>query len=359
MPVLPDDGDNIANDIASAFDTVEAPAAAPADAAPPPSDSGRPRDEIGRFAKPNEAPQDRQETAPPIDQAAQSPEAAQEAQPAATPGGPPPGWSPTAKALWHEGKLPPEVVQAVQKREEEVNKGLAKLQEYKGLDPYVQMAAQHGTTVTAALDNYIRAEQRLEKDPVGGIRWLCQQYGVDPAMLAGQAPRPPEGQQVEQQPYPQLDPRTLAPILSPLLNPLQQQLAQLQQQYYGEKQAVTQSSVEAFFSDPANRYAENVADQMVTILHSGMVDKTKPNALQEAYQQACWSNPEIRGLLINEQQAKAAADKVAKAKAAADQARAAGRSITSSPNAGAPPPQRADHEDLRAFIAEQFDGARL
>jgi hypothetical protein len=358
MPVLPDEGDNVADDIAAAFESVEAPAAAPAEIAPAPSDGGRPRDEVGRFAKTNEAPQERQEAAPADITPPAAEQQPQEAAPAAAPGGPPPGWSPTAKALWHEGKLPPEIVQAVQKREEEVNKGLAKLQEYKGLDPYVQMAQSAGTTVTAALDNYIRAEQRLEKDPVGGIRWLCQQYGVDPAQLAGQPARPPEGQQPGEQVYPPLRPETLAPYLSPLLSPLQQQLAELRNSYYGEKQAVTQSSVEAFFSDPANRYAENVADQMVTFLQSGIVDKTKPNALQEAYQQACWSNPEIRGLLIKEQEAKSAAEKAAKAKAAADQARAAGRSVTSTPNAGAPPPQRADHEDLRAQIAEAFE-ARL
>jgi hypothetical protein len=48
---------------------------------------------------------------------------------------------------------------------------------------YANRARQSGTTLPEAVGRYIAAEEFLEKDPVGGIRWLCENYGVDPRSL--------------------------------------------------------------------------------------------------------------------------------------------------------------------------------
>jgi hypothetical protein len=43
---------------------------------------------------------------------------------------------------------------------------------------YMAMARNSGVSLSSALDNYVRAEQLLERDPVAGIKWLMANYGV-------------------------------------------------------------------------------------------------------------------------------------------------------------------------------------
>ncbi|MFM2126168.1 MAG: hypothetical protein RL328_2619 [Acidobacteriota bacterium] len=357
MAVLPDEGDDLAGDISAAFDQVENDA--PVEAAPPPQESepsARARDDQGRFARDQERQEQERQAKTPDETTAP-------AQESATPAGPPPGWSPTAKAAWAEGTIPAPVIEAIQKREAEINKGFAKLQEYKGLDAYAEMARNSGTTIQTALENYIRAEQRLEKDPRGGILWLCQRYGVDPSQLAGRPQVVPQAAPQQDGQPAALTPDVLAPYIQPLLQsqlaPIQQKLASWEQQQQSQQQRVVGDVIERFANDPANQYFENVEAKVIDFLRLPDIQAIPDlnQRLTEAYQRACWSDPEIRGLLIKEQSTKEAADRAAKAKASASQARAAGRSITSTPSAS-PPPARADHEDLRAFIAEQFEGAR-
>jgi len=69
------------------------------------------------------------------------------------------------------------------RREDEVNRGLSKLAEYKGLDQYADMARQSGTNLATALERYVAAEQVLERNPIQGLLWLAQTYGVQPQAL--------------------------------------------------------------------------------------------------------------------------------------------------------------------------------
>lgn len=321
----------------------------------------RPRDESGRFAPrdPAQAQPSAQPVAKAAAAAAQPGAAPAEAQPQpeATdkPLGPPPGFSPTTKAAWNKPEWSAEDVASlkrdVAKRETEIERGFAKLRDYKDLDPYVSMATNSGTTLPEAVKRYVEAENFLERDPIGGLRWLCQNYKVDPRQLLGdgtsaqpQPPAQPNGQPQPQQPQPQVD-------LRPVMEPIMQELRQLRSIVYGDKQAQTQQTVSAFFADPANKYAENVADQMAAMIQSGQATD-----LKDAYDKACWWNPEIRGLLIKEDQDRKAADQAAKAKKAADQARQAGRSITGGMGAAnAPGPSASDN--LRATLEEQFASA--
>ena len=315
------------------------------------------RDERGRFKPKQAATVDDQVTS--TDTAVKVETAAEGDQ--AKPLTPPPGWSPAAKAAFAE--LPEEVRQSVAKREAEIDRGFAKLKDYKALDSYVEMARQSNTTLPEALERYIAAEQLLERDAVNGLKWLCKNYNIDPRQLLDGAvttgavtTTEPNShgttlwhQQNQPAPTPQID-------LSRYLAPVFQEINSLKQTVVGERQAKTMAEVDAFFSDPKNIYAENVADQMAMLITQAR-SQGEDISLSQAYDTACWMNPEIRGLLIKKQSHDRAASEAAKLKAAANQARHAGQSITGGP-AATPPPAASDPENLRASLERQFAGVR-
>lgn len=259
--------------------------------------------------------------------------------------GPPPGWSVASKAAFDE--LPESVRADIAKREREIDQGFAKLKEYKPLERFVETAKQHGMEPAEFFESYRRAEEYLQRDPQNAILWLCQNYGVDPSQIGGQKANEQTA-----------DAQQADPAMQPLLqeiNSLKQQLARvntLEQTVYGEKQAQATSKVEAFFSDPKNKFAENVAPQMLGLIQQANASG-QPVDLNQIYETACYMNPEVRDALIKERLNADAKAKAAKAKQAADQARQAGASITGGPTAtqaGAEP----DSENLRALLEQNY-----
>jgi hypothetical protein len=81
----------------------------------------------------------------------------------------------------------------------------------------------------------------------------------------------------------------------------------------------------------------------------------QPVDLPSIYDTACFMNPEVRAALIKEQTGKVQSEQIAKAKQTADQARAAGASITGGPSAT--PPPVAPNLDLRASLEQSFAAA--
>lgn len=245
---------------------------------------------------------------------------------------PPPGWSPTAKVAFD--KLPPEVQQAVANREEEVNRGFAKFQEYKPIDRYMDMARQSGTTLDKALENYVGIENRLRQDFPTGIAELCQRQGVHPVALAnailarhGASPQQDaSGDQEQVRQQASYDPAVMQKI-SALENMVRQQADFVQQQ---QNQGV-QTEIQRFASNPEHKFFENVKADMGRLINAGQAE-----SLYDAYDMACWANKEIRALLIKQQAAPSVngADAVQKAKAAA-KATGGAPSAGFKPNAGA------------------------
>ncbi len=237
---------------------------------------------------------------------------------------PPPGWSPAAKVAF--AALPAEVQQSVAKREDEVNKGFAKLAEYRPLERFIEQARQSGTTLDRALENYTGIERALRSDFVGGIANLCQRQGVDPIALAnvilarnGVTPTQPG----ETGAAPQANQNAQRVDLSPVM----QKISALENYIQQQQSQGVQSEIQRFASDPKHTFFDNVKEQMGHLINAGVAAD-----LADAYDKACWANPEIRGLLIKQQSAPS--DQSASAKAAT-QARQAAKSITGSPIAGA------------------------
>lgn len=256
---------------------------------------------------------------------------------------PPPGWAPAAKAAY--ASLPPEVQEAVARREQEINNGFAKLREYKGLDEYAAMARESGTTLKDALDRYRAAEDSLERDFVGGIAQLCQMYQVHPMQLAqtfiqaygGQAPQGRPG-------IPQGDPQAglLARELADIKGTVRTLISERER---AEQEAINQS-LEAFAAE--NMYFEDVRQDMALLIREGRAD-----SLEQAYNMACRMHPEIGDLLIKQQAAPQ------NARARVDQARRASSGL----KPGAPvgkPSGSSQSNDLRSAIEEAWaDSAGL
>ncbi len=226
----------------------------------------------------------------------------------------PASWSPAAKATFD--KLPPEVQQAVAKREQEIDHGLRrKSEEVKRYEPLEQIIAPRravwaaqGMDETTAIKTLLAAQDLLERDPKQGLEFLARSYGVNIASLSAQ----PQGQPYQAQPARDSHPEIAA---------LKQQLQVLQSQVQTAQTAPIVNQIEAFQNDPANLYFENVRDDMAVLLHNG-----KASDLKEAYEMACWMRPDIRPLLQTAQPSPA---NVTQDKAA--QARRAAVSVTGAP----------------------------
>ena len=245
----------------------------------------------------------------------------------------PASWSPAAKATFD--KLPPEVQQAVAKREQEIDHGLRrKSEEVKRYEPLehvlaprrAQWAAQ-GLDDVQAVKTLLAAQDLLEKNPIQGIEFLARSYGVN--LNTAQ----PQGQPYQAQPARDSHPEIAA---------LKQQLQVLQSQVQTAQTAPIVSQIDAFQNDPANLYFENVRDDMAVLLHNG-----KASDLKEAYEMACWMRPDIRPFLQTTQAPAAPVqDKAA-------QARRAAVSVTGSPGQTRVPKSNGSIEDdIRAAFEE-------
>jgi hypothetical protein len=255
----------------------------------------RARDDRGRFAaKPGEPPQTPAVADP-------------QAQTEAVVFKPPAGWNAAAKAEF--ARLPPAVQESVAKREQEINRGFAVLADYKGLDEFTPLIKASGTTHAEVMRRALDWERSLKTNPVDTVLHVAKIAGVDLARLVGM-----QGQRGNQAPpQPQ---QTQAPAFDP------RQVEALVQRTIAEREAT--SHVERFLSDPANVHAETVADHMAALISSGQAKD-----LQDAYDRACWSNPEIRATLVNQQRAP---DQQTRNRQVADQARRAGRAISGAPS---------------------------
>lgn len=310
--------------------------AEPAQAAPAP-DGGQLRTETGQFAKKPEAGQKSSEQQP---QAG----AEQVASPAIRP---PASWSAAAKSAF--AALDPIVQQEVLKREKDIEDGAAQWQT-KGerlnrldtvLAPRRERFQLAGVDEIQAIQALFAAQDLLERDPYSGLAYLARQYGVDLRRFTGGMQAQP-GQAPAQQPQLQ---QLIQAAVQQSLQPFQAELSQQRQHVQQQAQAPYVAQVSAFASDPKNLYFENVRSQMIDLLQAG-----RASTLEAAYDMACWSDPNIRGLLQKQQ----ATDAEQAARAKADAARRAGGSTVGSPAPGSIPAGSGPAPSLREELSRAW-----
>jgi hypothetical protein len=306
---------------------------------------GEARDEQGRFAKPGEAVQSQQ---------SQSPNSGQGEPGAGSAIVPPSTWSATAKAKF--AGLDPVVQQEVLRREQEMDRGRAQWQQgaerLNRLDavlrPRTEQFRLAGIDDVRAIETLFAAQDFLNRDPVEALLYLGRTSGVNWQAFVGRL----QGQPA--QGNPQLNaPQQLPPQLQPMARQLetltnwatqQQQIAE-QARMQGHQQTVQQ-----FASDPSNMYFENVKGRMSQLIRSGVAKD-----LPDAYSQACWADPEVRKLMLQEEQTQRQADVQAKQRAKAAEARRASGSITGSPSPGASPGGQARPQSVLSALSQAWD----
>lgn len=227
-------------------------------------------------------------------------------------------WKKDLEASW--ATLPPEVQEEIARRESDMFTGL---EQYRG-------AAQAGRTFTNLLTPFLPDLQAAGIAPETHVQNLLQAHHI---LTKGS---PEQKEMVVRAlledvglPY---QGQAEAPYVDPAVANLQQQFrevtTQLQQQRQLEAtraRAEVQKTLDAFFSDPANEYAETVAPIMTRLLQSGTATD-----LKSAYDQAVWLDPTVRAKVLAAQRAtEEEAARVAATKKAEEAKKAASANVKS------------------------------
>lgn len=292
------------------------------------------RDEKGRFAKAEEKTEETPtQAAQPTE--AQATEQTQEQPPEAKPVAPPATWSAAAKAEF--AKLPDVIRREVAKREQDFAKGIQQHAEKSKLadkflnefQPYEHIFRSMGATYDQFLRDSLATEYRLRTaSPQEKTQLFLQyahRYGADLSILPQligasqtQDGQPDINALVQQQ---------VQQLVGPLAQRIQgweQQVTASQRNAAIELEKQLQSQIDAFQSatdesgNPKNVFFENVRGAMSALIGSGQA-----TSLEQAYEMACYANPEVRQALIAQQQSKAEAERLEEARRKAAEAKRA------------------------------------
>lgn len=262
------------------------------------------RDDSGKFSAKEKAPKEVLEHKPIIEKIA-APEAVHA----------------DIKAEWE--KLSPKAQAALVKREADIHKGMTTMDEERNFAkemnktflPYMPLINSVGSTPSQAITemlNYAHILQTGTPQAKGQLlNQLAQRHGADLRVTP----------QVAQQPAYQL--QSVQQELKQTKQQLQQLPELIKQQ---QEKAQLQGVIDAFASDPVNAHYEKVKPIMASLLSSGAAKDMK-----DAYDRACYADPEIRSTLEAEKTKATEAKRVADIKAKSEKARSASSSIRGLP----------------------------
>jgi len=314
---------DLAAALGAAYDKATQEAEAPPSEESKPSEGDRARDDRGRFAQKAEKSE-----AQPAEAAAPEP-----AEPAIEA---PASWAAEKRAAW--STLPPDVRKYIAEREAEAHRQIStqgqEVSRYRelaeALQPYQQAFHLSGTNPAAAIRQLLETQALLQRDPVNGLRWIAQQYGVTPDQLTQIAPQAPQ------------DPHVQA--LMSEVRELRQFTAAQQAQQQAALRTSLDGEIQTFSKDKP--HFEVVREHMGHLIGSGAAPD-----LATAYDQAVWANPTTRALLIEEQR-RAAAAEVEKQRQAESAKRASAVNVR-----GSGAPVESAPRDWRETLAKSYDSA--
>lgn len=299
------------NDIRAAMAQLEAAPAAPVAVVetPPPADPvvqdpanvatqpGQARDEHGRFVTAEQTP-----PADPVVPAApaQVPEQAPPGDTAGVPldpAKPPSAWRPEAKAKWET--LPPDLREEIVRREQATHQGYEKLKEqgknaqyvYDHIGQYVEYTNTLNKHPLQYLDEVVSMEKALSQgnpaQKMETVLQICEQYGVPFKQILDQATGGKLAEMLAQAHAQHKTPPKVDPAIQKQLDDLRR----FQEQTL-EQQAKTQ--LDAMLADAASYpFLAEVQDTMAQLIERGHATDFKA-----AYEQAVWTNPELRARAI-------------------------------------------------------------
>lgn len=306
--------------------------------ATPPTDDPRPRNERGQFIKADGTVD--------VDQRPASAKSVSDADPAtvndaspSTASNAPSSWSAEAKAEFT--KLPPAVQQAALKREAEMESGRLRWSEERQnlvsiLEPVRAAADRYQAHPGEVVKRLAAANEYLERDPAGAIKWLADAYGVDLS-------KPLNEQSTPQR---QAD---------PVLRSLSEKVSNFERIFQQQEQNRTAETLQSFATQPGREHFEAVRADMGRLMLAAM-QAGQELSLQDAYDRAVWANPDTRTKMLASQNAGALAAQ--KQKETADKARRGAISVNGAPNGHAAPTRTAAPngtsavDDVRAALEQ-------
>lgn len=328
--------DNVRDDVATALASLkgetplplatsdDAPASdAGADEnAPPPTDT-RPRNERGQFIKADGTVDPDQGPAKTADKPVSDADPAQatdrqQSNAAVAPS----SWSASAKAKF--ATLDPDIQAEINKREADMHAGGQKWSGEKQtllsyFEPVRAAAERYQAHPGEVIKRLAAANEYLERDPVGAIKWLADAYKVDlskPLTEQSSAPRP------------QAD---------PVLLQLSEKVSSLEGYFQQQEQNRVAETLQTFATQPGHEHYEAVKADMGRLMMVAM-QTGREMTLQDAYDQAVWANPTTRTSMLASQNAGAAAAQ--KQREAAEKARRGAISANGSPGSPLAPARR-------------------
>ena len=242
---------------------------------------------------------------------------------------PPAALTKEERAKWDA--VPDEIKKAFIRREEDTQKGIEKLKStYKPIEdvlsPLKPLLAQRGLTEAHAvkqLFDWHAALSNPNKDySLNALKALAQSHGIDISRLVPQPVAQPQPQQTPaQDPNQPTDPlANLDPILEQRLGPIIQRQQAYEAEIQRQRLEAANNDLQVFSKDKP--HFEQARYRMAEILQTA-AQFGRPVTLQEAYDEAVWSMPELRGQLLTDQAAKQEADFKAAQEAEAAKARQA------------------------------------
>lgn len=327
------------------------------------------RDENGRFTGKQgaDAQQDgQQQQAQTPEQQQQATDPAQQAQSLEEKAMvPPTTWSAGAKAMF--AQLPDVVRKEIRKREADYSVGVKKYAEkankyddfMREAQPYEAMLRAEGSDALGALKSFLHQAYVLRTAPPKQkaelILQVAQQFGADLSPYFGQ-----QGQQQAADGQQDLSSvqQMVQQLVAPHLQKIQQwemQQTTAQQNHAQQMEREIQSQIEAFQSatnddgTPKHLYFENVRTAMSALMGNG-----EAKTLDQAYEMACWANPEVRAALIAERHRTDEATRLAEAKRKAQDAGRAGFNVSGQGGVGI---AGSTSTSLRDELAAQLDAA--
>lgn len=215
----------------------------------------------------------------------------------------------------HWSKTPKEVQDYWEVREKQMLDGL---EQYKGdavygksmrdaITPYMALIQAQGIDAPKAVQTLLNAHYKLSVSPPSQkqqyLQYIAKQYGIDTAGIGSTQ----QGQQAADPRYQQLQDE---------LHQLKQVIQSGSEQQLNAERTRISQEVNTFASDPAHPYFDDVADDIIVMLKSGL-------SLQDAYDRAVWANPVTRAKETARLQTDAKAEAEKKAKEQAEAAKKA------------------------------------
>jgi hypothetical protein len=216
----------------------------------------------------------------------------------------PQAWKPESRDKFPT--LPPDVQQEVLRRENEISTTLARTAEERRVandfhtiaSPYAAMYQARGTNAMVAAKELFNADYTLQtgtqQQKADLLTKLIKQYAVDlqtlDSTLAGVQSKEP----------------AVDPAVEQRIRQMEQWAAQQQQQAQQSRETTLNSTIDKFASDPKNEFFNDVAPHMIALLNGGAA-----STLEDAYDQACHANPNVRKTLTDREQANKARLKAA------------------------------------------------